>query len=335
LNGAFDFMMKKADQSTTNAANIYHPYDDCGDQNVGLLLSLDIRQTMAVTSKLLLITKKLARSHQNSKNRKTASTPSTAATASVRDGDYLAGGTLIVLRAKEDIPVWEAALREYTSLSVFSHNSLQSNQRKHASAAAKCAVYDVVLTTYDLLKSKEVTVPIDSLGKAILKSDSKSVADDGGWLKTRGSETQSGGEAKKTCLQLSILHRMSWYRMIMIDSLGKKGDERKGYLTKPDTARAEAAKAVNSLSRFIFFVKEEEDEKMEKKFKNDRKQIKSVLQALHLPPGTTAKAFLGTWAHDVKSNSKSKESSLDSSSCDDMSTTDDNGSDSQCLTEEK
>ena len=329
LNEAFDFVMKQDGQSTTSST-IAYPDDDCGDRNMGLLLSLDLKQTMAVTSKLLLITTKLARSHRKSKNRNTASTPSTATIASARNGDYLAGGTLLILRAKEDIPTWEAALREYTSLSVLSHNSLQASQRKNASAAAKCAGYDVVLTTYDLLKCKEATIPIDCLGKAILKSDSKSNADDGGWLKTRGSETQSGGEAKKICLQLSILHRMSWYRVIMMDSLGRKGDERKGYLTKPNTARAEAARAVNSLSRFIFFVKEEEDDKMENKFKNDRKQIKSVLQALHLPQGTTAKAFLGRWAHDVKS---AKESSLDSSSCDDGSMTDDSGSDNESLTE--
>eukprot|EP00985_Skeletonema_marinoi_P009812 scaffold4601_cov156-Skeletonema_marinoi.AAC.1 len=319
LNGAFDFMMESDGQSTTSAAAIAYP-DDCGDQNAGLILSLDLKQTMAVTSKLLLTTKKVARSHRNSKNRKTASTPSTAIAAPSRGGDYLAGGTLIILRAKEDIPIWEAALREYTSLSVFSHNSLQANQRKNASTAAKCAVYDVVLTTYDLLKSKEATISVDSLGKAILNSDSKSAADDGGWLKTRGSQTQSGGEAKKTCLHLSILLRMSWYQVIMMDSLG-----RKGYLTKADTARAQAATAVNSLSRFIFFVKEEDDAKMENKFKNERKQIKSVLQALHLPSGTTAKTFLGRWAHDVKSNVK--ESSLDSSSCDDRSMSDDYGSD--------
>jgi len=318
LNGAFDFMMKSDGQSTTSAAAIAYPDD--GDQNAGLILSLDLKQTMAVTSKLLLTTKKLARSHRNSKNRKTASTPSTAIAAPSRGGDYLAGGTLIILRAKEDIPTWEAALREYTSLSVFSHNSLQANQRKNASTAAKCAVYDVVLTTYDLLKSKEATISVDSLGKAILNSDSKSAADDGGWLKTRGSQTQSGGEAKKTCLSLSILLRMSWYQVIMMDSLG-----RKGYLTKADTARAQAATAVNSLSRFIFFVKEEDDAKMENKFKNERKQIKSVLQALHLPSGTTAKTFLGRWAHDVKSNVK--ESSLDSSSCDGRSMSDDYGSD--------
>lgn len=308
LNGAFEFMMKNEGESTTSAATIVYP-DGYGQQNAGLLLSLDLKQTMAVTSKLLLTTMKVARSHRNSKNRKIASTPSTANTAPPRGGDYLAGGTLIILRAKEDIPTWEAALREYTSLSVISHNSLHAKERKNASAAAKFAVHDVVLTTYDLLKSKDATIPVDSIGKAILNSDSKKNADEGGWLKTRGSETQSGGEAKQTCLHLTILHRLSWYRVIMMDCLGKRG-----YLTKPDTARFVAAKAVNSLSRFICFLKEEDDVKLEYKFKNDRKQIKSVVQALHLPSGTTGKTFLGRWAHDVKSNIN--ESSLDSSSCD-------------------
>ena len=326
LNGAFEFMMKSDGQSTT-----IHPDDDFDDQNAGLLLSLDLKQTMAVISKLLLTTKKLARSHRNSRNRKIASTPSAANAHPSRGGDYLAGGTLIILRTKEELPTWEAALREFTSLSVFSHNSLQAKDRKNANAAAKCAVYDVVLTTYDLLKNKDATIPVDSIGKAILDSDSKKNVDDGGWLKTRGSETQSGGEAKKTCLQLSILHRMSWYRVLMMDSLG-----RKGYLTKPDTARFVAAKAVNSLSRFIIFVKEDDDIKMENKFKNDRKQIKSVVQLLHLPSGTSARIFLERWAHDVKSNIKESESSLDSSSCyDDGSMPDDySGEENESLAEE-
>lgn len=320
LNGAFEFMMKNEGESTISASTIVYP-DGCGDQNAGLLLSLDLKQTMAVTSKLLLTTMKVARSHRNSKNRKIASTPSSAnAAPPTRGGGYLAGGTLIILRAKEDIPTWEAALREYTSLSVISHNSLHAKERKNASAAAKFAVHDVVLTTYDLLKSKDATIPVDSIGRAILNSDSKKNADEGGWLKTRGSETQSGGEAKQTCLHLTILHRLLWYRVIMMDCLGKRG-----YLTKPDTARFVAAKAVNSLSRFICFVKEEDDAKMENKFKNDRKQIRSVVQALHLPSGTTGKTFLGRWAHDVKSNIR--ESNLDSSSCDDRSISDGYGCD--------
>ena len=304
LNGAFDFMMTNKSGDTTSEVKLAN---DLGDENAGVLLSLDLKQTMAVTSKLLLTTKKLARSHRISKNKKVASTPSFV--SSTKKGvDYFAGGNLIILRAKDDIPLWEAALREYTSLSVFSHNSLQAKERKDPSTAAKYAVYDVVLTTYDLLKSKDATIPVDSNGKAILSSDS--IADDGGWLKTRGSETQIGVEPKKKVLGLSILHRMSWYRVVMVDSLG-----RKGYLKKPNTIRAEAARALNSLARFIFFLKEDEDYKMVSKFKNDRNQIKSVVQALHLPQGTTSKTFLGKWAHDVKSSIR--ETNLDSSSCDD------------------
>jgi hypothetical protein len=98
----------------------------------------------------------------------------------------------------------------------------------------------------------------------------------------------------------------------MMDSLG-----RKGYIIKPNTARSIAATAINSLSRFIFFVKEEKDDKLESKFKNDRKQIKSVLEVLHLPIGTKAIDFLQQWVHDVKSNSKDTGSDLDSSSCND------------------
>jgi hypothetical protein len=303
LNAAFDFMIENTNND--NAGEV------SGDQNAGVLLSLDLRQTMAVTSKLLLTTKKLARSHRNSKNRKTASTPSiSTAVAARHDVDYFAGGTLIILRTKEDLPKWEVALREYTSLSVLSHNSLQANQRKTPNAAAKCAAYDVVLTTYDLLKSKEATIPVDSLGIAIVKNDSKSNADDGGWLNARGSGSKDDEPQK--CHQLSNLHRMSWYRVIIMDSLG-----RKGYIIKPNTARSIAATAINSLSRFIFFVKEEKDDKLESKFKNDRKQIKSVLEVLHLPIGTKAIDFLQQWVHDVKSNSKDTGSDLDSSSCND------------------
>lgn len=303
LNAAFDFMIEN-----TNNDNNDNAGEVSGDKNAGVLLSLDLRQTMAVTSKLLLTTKKLARSHRNSKNRKTASTPSTSTAVAARDVDYLAGGTLIILRTKEDLPKWEVALREYTSLSVLSHNSLQANQRKTPNAAAKCAAYDVVLTTYDLLKSKEATIPVDSLGIAILKNDSKSNADDGGWLNARGSGSKDDEPQK--CHQLSILHRMSWYRVIMMDSLG-----RLGYTIKPNTARSIAVTAINSLSRFIFFVKEEKDDKLESKFKNDRKQIKSVLEVLHLPIGTKAIDFLQQSVHDVKSNSKDTGSDLDSSSC--------------------
>eukprot|EP00581_Thalassiosira_minuscula_P012866 CAMPEP_0183718190 /NCGR_PEP_ID=MMETSP0737-20130205/11520_1 /TAXON_ID=385413 /ORGANISM="Thalassiosira miniscula, Strain CCMP1093" /LENGTH=114 /DNA_ID=CAMNT_0025947709 /DNA_START=66 /DNA_END=406 /DNA_ORIENTATION=- len=113
---------------------------------------------------------KSTRSHQRSKNGKPPSsfasrrrcTPSLSSSAHApsKDADYLAGGTLIVLRGKEDISQWEVALREYTSLSCINHAGMQSTLRKLATTAGKCAGFDVVLTTYDALKTKEATVPV-------------------------------------------------------------------------------------------------------------------------------------------------------------------------------
>jgi hypothetical protein len=64
-----------------------------------------------------------------------------------QEKDVMAGGTLIVVRGKEDIAQWEVALREYTSLSVMNHAEMQSNLRKLANTAAKCAGFDIVLST--------------------------------------------------------------------------------------------------------------------------------------------------------------------------------------------
>ena len=76
LNAAFDFMVKNDSRHATNAANIIINADhDRGvDRNAGVILSLDLKQIMAVTSKLLLRTKTSARSYRNSKNRDRKST---------------------------------------------------------------------------------------------------------------------------------------------------------------------------------------------------------------------------------------------------------------------
>jgi hypothetical protein len=99
---------------------------------------------------------------------------------------------------------------------------------------------------YDAIKAKEVTVPVDENGRAILDSNTDANAndEDGGWLTSRAPGTQSGAAAPRKCHQLSVLHRMSWHRLILMDVLG-----RSGFLTKPGTARAQAAVAINSLSR--------------------------------------------------------------------------------------
>jgi hypothetical protein len=100
---------------------------------------------------------------------------------------------------------------------------MQSSLRKLANTAGKCAGFDVVLTTYDILRTKEVTIPVDLIGRAILGGSVPSNEDDG-WFTSRASGTQSGLCAPQKCHQLSVLHRLSWFRVILIDILGQKGE---------------------------------------------------------------------------------------------------------------
>ena len=200
----------------------YNEGDETENHSSAVLLSMTVRQIVAVTSKLLFQTMKSARLQQRNKNGASYSKRFTPSNTPPRDDDYLAGGTLIVLRGKEDIAQWEVALREYTSLSVFDHASIQSTIRKLAQTAGKSAGFDVVLTTYDAIKSKEVVVPVDSSGCAILGGSAHG-NDEDGWFTSRDSGTQSGASAPQKCHQLSVLHRMSWFRVIFMDVLGRKG----------------------------------------------------------------------------------------------------------------
>jgi len=230
LNAGLNFLVDK-EGDAARCASEEDAEDERGNSSA-VLLSMTVRQIVCVTSKLLLQTIKSTRRHQRSKNRLSSTrrryTP-TASNAPPKVDDYLAGGTLIVLRGKEDIGQWEVALREYTSLSCFNHAGMQSMLRKLPNTAGKCAGFDVVLTTYDAIKSKEVTVPVDSAGCAILGSNASSNGKGGedGWLTCRGGSgnTQSDGgvSAPQKCHQLSALHRMSWFRVIFMDVLGRKG----------------------------------------------------------------------------------------------------------------
>jgi hypothetical protein len=151
---------------------------------------------------------------------------------------------------------------------------MQSSLRKLANTAGKCAGFDVVLTTYDSIRNKEATIPVNSTGCAILGGSVPS-NDDDRWFTSRGSGTKSGPSAPQKCHQLSVLHRLSWFRVIFIDILGQKGrcnnvrffpspisirsqslllfdalDCDLGFLTKPGTARLQAAVAFSSKSRY-------------------------------------------------------------------------------------
>lgn len=116
---------------------------------------------------------------------------------------------------------------EWCVLIIYSHHVLviiadqaavQSNIRKLGpTAASKYAGFDVVLTTYDAAKTKEVTISIDSFGHASLGANDQSNTNEG-WLASRAS----GAPAK--CMQLSVLHRLYWRRIIFLDVIGRKGE---------------------------------------------------------------------------------------------------------------
>lgn len=97
------------------------------------------------------------------------------------------------------------------------HHATKQSNRNLGSIAAKSAGFDVVLSTYDAIKSNEVAVPVDSLGRAILGSHERSKNSDG-WLASRASD------APAKCLNLSALLRLRWCRVIFLDVLGRKGE---------------------------------------------------------------------------------------------------------------
>ncbi len=142
------------------------------------------------------------------------------------------GGTLIVARSKEDVVEWLGDLRENTSYSVVNHNEISSTERRRVTILSKCAGYDIVLTTYDALKAKEVTSTINENGRVVQQNSQ------GAWLSTKQDDSKS------SCKVLSRLHTIQWTRVVFIDVLGSSS-----YLTKPGTARMEAAAALKAKSR--------------------------------------------------------------------------------------
>ena len=146
------------------------------------------------------------------------------------------GGTLIVARSKEELVEWECGLREKTGFTVLNHAELTSTERRRITMMTKASGFDVVLTTYDALKAKEISIAVDDMGRVLDRHDSQ-----GGWLKSRMTCSDEEQYKSRT---LSQLHNLQWSRMIMIDSLG-----RQGYLTKPGTARAQAVATIKVMSR--------------------------------------------------------------------------------------
>ena len=198
-------------------------------------------------------------------------------TENIQSTSVLKGNTLVVVRTKDDTVNWESALREGTGCSVLNHSSLPLSDRIRGSTAEKACMYDVVLTTYDSVKSPDFAMAVTNTGRAILtKSET-----DGGWQSSRSTSQQENNQTKK----LSVLHRIQFKRIIFVDALG-----RKCYLAKGGTARAAASVALSSSScRLVFFKETEADgsNALLALRKSDKGAFQSVSSVLHLADHTS------------------------------------------------
>jgi hypothetical protein len=211
----------------------------------------------------------------------------------------LLGSTLVVTRSKEELEIWKRSFREGSTLSVLNHATMPMTQRKSQSCADKSIHFDIVLTTYDSLKSPDVALKLDSSGFAIT---ARTKAHDG-WY-TSSSSSQHVEQTEQTCKQLSALHRVKWRRLILVDILG-----RKSYLSKLDTARVKAVRALNADTRFAFFVSSDDCNVsgIEALVKSDKTALTSLSSALRVENDG---ADLGELFHDVVIDFQSKSKSL-------------------------
>ncbi|KAG7347170.1 hypothetical protein IV203_006239 [Nitzschia inconspicua] len=231
-----------------------------GDVDVpaaGVFFSLSEQQIIDVSIKLFL--RDLA--EVSSKRHQSASS------------SVLTGKTLVVVRSKEDTATWERALKEQSGCSVNNHSTLPLSERIRPSSAERACAYDVVLTTYDAMKSPDMAVPVNDEGQAILSK----VGNDTFW---HSSRTQSKfNSAPQLTKQLSFLHRIKFKRVIFVDNLG-----RKCFLAKGGTARASAAVALQGDTRIVFFQASDSDgaDPLRALRKSDKKAIESVSKVLRL-----------------------------------------------------
>ncbi|GKY96099.1 hypothetical protein MPSEU_000570100 [Mayamaea pseudoterrestris] len=194
----------------------------------------------------------------------------------------LQGQTLVVVRDKATVAAWSSTFREGSPFSVLDFLTLPVRQRKSISTATKLTKYGVVLTTFDALKAADVSYSIDECGHVV----NQTRGDGEGWLQRRDSS-----QACRQTKQLTVLHSVSWHRVIFVDTMG-----RKCYLAKPDTSRQLAATALNSHRRYIFLSMSPDDETIDplKDIVRDRKVATSLFRVLRtrLCEGVSLRQFI-------------------------------------------
>jgi len=190
----------------------------------------------------------------------------------------LQGQTLIVARSKEDLIHWERALREGTGCSVYNIATAPLSERVRIATADKATKYDVVLATFDVLKSPDTAIPVDNNGYAIIPGSYSSKEEATSWMSSRGGSSQAGSRPQK-CVQLSVLHKINFRRAIFLDVLG-----RKSFLAKFGTARARASATLRANSRIVFFCESKADgtSAFQALKKSDSRAQESLCDVLHL-----------------------------------------------------
>jgi hypothetical protein len=205
-------------------------------------------------------------------------------------GSHYKGGTLIVARDKSCLLMWDCFLREKTSFSVLNHAELPSTERRRALMPSRASSYDIVLTTYDSLKMKEINTAVDEKGRAIPQVQSQ-----GRWMSSRApgeSETQ-----QQQCETVSQLHTLDWYRLIFIDVLG-----RQGYLTKPTTVRSQTSVILRGDRRIVFFDRSDDEHEyfFEDKIKDSRRQLSPLARLLDIPEKIAGDQLVGSAMLDYR-----------------------------------
>ena len=155
------------------------------------------------------------------------------------------GKNLFVFRDSVALSTFARALRERTNLSVLDHTSTPSSERRSPSSSAFCSQFDVVLTTYDLLKEQNIALPVNTSTGIVDTQHQVEAQNTGGWIdSTKEKIARSYSHDVK---RLSVLHSLSWERAIFLDEPG-----RKSYLVKGHTARWNAARTLDSRNSLYF-----------------------------------------------------------------------------------
>lgn len=250
----------------------------------GIILSLNSSQIHAVTIKFLSSCPCRHDSQHFNRANKT------------RTPDSTRGGVLLVLRDKDASMVeWERAVREKSSFSLLNHANLSCAVRKQLTMS-RIAGFDIVLTTYDALKSKEKTYAIDAEHDLpIIEAKTNENNSEGSRWLAAASFTGDPIE-RRHCRQLSSLHGIRWKKVIFVDVLGPQS-----YSLKNNTARAAAGRSLVATSRYILFERNEMYD-FEEDLKESTKQLNSLSSFLHfsdLSASEIVGEFLLDYAEDL------------------------------------